>query len=489
MKLKLVSRFILPVLLVALASCVAVEAPAPENGAGALFVTLKSGETSDFSTEQGDGFEDLHLWAFSCNGAGEVLDDEPAAYAYANFLDGEGFVSSFGSVGMVLELDVPLGGEASGAASGTASGVSSGSGGPYYLLVAVANTAHFGYLYLGGETSDAVYEDVLFDEYTTYSTLAAAKFDGYSGYEGGFAMDGLIWETIEDEADGEPYCVPASGCGLVDVSAGFSVELEITRAVGKVSLYMAKASEDVQLVVDEVLIVSSYAPYEGAVLEGTLVSTEIYSDWFEAFLVNSTDISSEGGDVVVDGSEGDSSEGGDVVVDGSEGGDVVVDGAEGDSGDLSGEENFVPCGTFVPVAVGPLCLDDESGDSYTFYSPSALEGSDGHFYEYIGARFLFENSAGWSDITTFEAAQFLLSPLDEDSGCTGYFLAVTYRYTTSQEISLTDEYGYPLPAGDFTEDSYTADQLAQIQTLTKYIPLPAIARGHHQRVKVILETE
>lgn len=112
-------------------------------------------------------------------------------------------------------------------------------------------------------------------------------------------------------------------------------------------------------------------------------------------------------------------------------------------------------------------------------------------YEYIGARFLFENPDGWSDLSSFEAEEFALCPEDADPDCFGYYLAVTYRYTYLTDISLTDEYGYPIPVDDFIEDSipgyFDLLESGDIVEEVKYIPLPPVRRSQDHLIKVRIQ--
>ena len=80
---------------------------------------------------------------------------------------------------------------------------------------------------------------------------------------------------------------------------------------------------------------------------------------------------------------------------------------------------------------------------------------------------IYENQAGWTDLTAFRQSGWALNPAETDPDCNGYYLSVTYTYAIS-------------PA------SLDSDEAVTVQ---KYIPLAPVCRSNEYRfdIKVNLD--
>ena len=80
---------------------------------------------------------------------------------------------------------------------------------------------------------------------------------------------------------------------------------------------------------------------------------------------------------------------------------------------------------------------------------------------------IYENQAGWTDLTAFRQSGWALNPAETDPDCNGYYLSVTYTYAIS-------------PA------SWDSDEAVTVQ---KYIPLAPVCRSNEYRfdIKVNLD--
>lgn len=80
---------------------------------------------------------------------------------------------------------------------------------------------------------------------------------------------------------------------------------------------------------------------------------------------------------------------------------------------------------------------------------------------------IYENQAGWADLTAFRQSGWALNPSEIDPDCNGYYLSITYSYAIS-------------PA------SLDSDEAVTVQ---KYIPLAPVCRSNEYRfdIKVNLD--
>ena len=78
-------------------------------------------------------------------------------------------------------------------------------------------------------------------------------------------------------------------------------------------------------------------------------------------------------------------------------------------------------------------------------------------------KYVYEHSAGWTDLKTFRESGWSTDPSKSDPECNGYYLSVSYTYAVCPEMSLDSD---------------------QAITVQKYIPLPPVCRGNEYRYDI-----
>lgn len=194
-------------------------------------VTLTRAGTS--SAQQGDQIEDIMLWAFELNDAGEVINDgkpigwrqfTPPAETYTS-----------------LNIHLPV--------------KKCGAGGATYRLIAVLNRTTF---------TDANGAQIAFGPDTTYQQLTTGKFVSAS----------LLAETPEEGKPGEPAVMPITHWADVSVAADdvhatacAEVNIPVYRTVAKTQFYMAcKSNQLFDVTIKELSLHCGAMPTEGVIL-------------------------------------------------------------------------------------------------------------------------------------------------------------------------------------------------------------------------------
>lgn len=212
-----------------LSSCIKEEAYVTQDVL--IDVTLTRAGTS--SAQQGDQIEDIMLWAFELNDAGEVINDgkpigwrqfTPPAETYTS-----------------LNIHLPV--------------KKCGAGGATYRLIAVLNRTTF---------TDANGAQIAFGPDTTYQQLTTGKFVSAS----------LLAETPEEGKPGEPAVMPITHWADVSVAADdvhatacAEVNIPVYRTVAKTQFYMAcKSNQLFDVTIKELSLHCGAMPTEGVIL-------------------------------------------------------------------------------------------------------------------------------------------------------------------------------------------------------------------------------
>lgn len=204
------------------------------------FDTRADEEDTSVSQQQGDGIQDVMLWAFKCtlndNGTiNTVNEDTATGWRHVQNVNANGSLTN-------IHLPLPICGDGS---STTAS--------QSYVVVAVINTEQFGTTSIGG-----------FSRATTYNQLTTGTFD---------ASGTLFWKYRPDDEELLPENMPISSWATITVTNDnthpnncLALTLPTYRAVAKVQLNMNKSNDNFGVVVKDVQIKSNYAPNSGCIL-------------------------------------------------------------------------------------------------------------------------------------------------------------------------------------------------------------------------------
>ena len=204
------------------------------------FDTRADEEDTSVSQQQGDGIQDVMLWAFKCtlndNGTINTVNENTATgWRHVQNVNANGSLTN-------IHLPLPICGDGS---STTAS--------QSYVVVAVINTEQFGTTDIGG-----------FSRATTYTQLTTGTFD---------ASGTLFWGYRPDDEELLPENMPISSWATITVTNEnthpdncLALTLPTYRAVAKVQLNMNKSNDNFGVVVTDVKIKSSSAPNRGCIL-------------------------------------------------------------------------------------------------------------------------------------------------------------------------------------------------------------------------------
>lgn len=190
------------------------------------------------SSEQGDGIEDVMIWAFKCtldeNGIPTDVQEGPAAgWRYLPS------VNSYSTVNVHVPLPMCDGEDQD------------------YVLLAVLNTKSF------GEIKNADGNALTLGSGTTYEQLTKATFN---------ASSAEFWSSYPDDYCLVPENMPVSNWATFTISNDnthpdkcYELTMPVYRAVAKTQLLVNKSSEDFGLCITEAKIVSAGMPQNGCV--------------------------------------------------------------------------------------------------------------------------------------------------------------------------------------------------------------------------------
>lgn len=204
------------------------------------FDTRADEEDTSVSQQQGDGIQDVMLWAFKCtlndDGTLKTVDEDTATgWRHVQNVNANGSLTN-------IHLPLPICGDGS---SSTAS--------QSYVVVAVINTEQFGKTDIGG-----------FSRATTYTQLTEGTFD---------ASSSLFWGYRPDDDKLVPEDMPVSSWATITVTNDnthpkncYQLELPVYRAVAKTQLYVRKTSSAFGLAITNAQVISSKALNKGYIL-------------------------------------------------------------------------------------------------------------------------------------------------------------------------------------------------------------------------------
>ena len=204
------------------------------------FDTRADEEDTSGSQQQGDGIQDVMLWAFKC-----TLNSDGTPTGVTETATGWRHVQNVNANGSLTNIHLPLpicGDDISSTASQS------------YVVVAVINTEQFGTTSINGG----------FSRTTTYTDLTTGTFD---------ASGTLFWGYRPDDEDLVPEDMPVSSWATITVTnanthAGncYQLELPVYRAVAKTQLYVRKTSSAFGLAITDAKVISSKALNKGYIL-------------------------------------------------------------------------------------------------------------------------------------------------------------------------------------------------------------------------------
>lgn len=219
----------------------------------------RAGTTSE---QQGDQIEDIMLWAFELNGAGEVINNNPVGWRQFKAPN-----PTFTQLSLHLPVKM------------------CGTDGAKYRIIAVLNTQKF---------TDVNGNAISFNGTTTYTALTTGKF----------VSKAVMNSAIEENKPGTPAVMPVSHWADVDVAqsnvhdnnACASVSIDVFRTVAKTQFFMAgKAGSEFDLEVTELSLHCGAMPTDGLILSSlapdALKDKNTTPDWFgdsEPTIVGST---------------------------------------------------------------------------------------------------------------------------------------------------------------------------------------------------------
>ena len=233
--MKKVYLLITAICLTALTGCIKEEYTLEET---AITVNVSTRATGTQSTEQGDGIQDVNVWAFKYT----VNDDNTW-----NVTDTATAWSSMPAMAAWSSVDVHLQFMACTTTE-------------KYILVAVINQGQFGTIKVGNETKTL-------GRYTTYSDLISAKF---------VAPDALMGSNPGNGSGADPDYMPIShwttfeltqdDTGKTHPNTCLVVPMPVYRALAKTQLLVAKSDANSTVTIKNVTLGSSAYPTEGALL-------------------------------------------------------------------------------------------------------------------------------------------------------------------------------------------------------------------------------
>lgn len=206
-------------------------------------VTLSTKASS--STQQGDGIEDVMIWAYTCSlnqdgTVNSVTQDDPVGWRTATMPGG-----TYTSTNVHVQLPMCEGSQS-------------------YVLVAVINKGKF------GSIVDANGNPLTLGRTTKYSELISAKF----------ANEALINSSITETVNpATPTLMPVSHwatCTVTDQHIHpncLKLDMPVFRAVAKTQFFMAKMSSNFNLKVTNLELHSNKIPVDGVVLSSHIPST------------------------------------------------------------------------------------------------------------------------------------------------------------------------------------------------------------------------
>ena len=238
--MKKVYIFLTAICLVALTGCIKEEAYELEEATIEVNLDTRTGEVSE---QQGDRIEDVMIWVFKGENWGTLAGwrtytPPPDAYAHSS---------------LPLHIPVALCDDEQ----------------ETYRLVAVLNKNRWG-------------TDLNLSSETTYAELTSMKF----------ANPELIEQAIVENTPGTPATMPVSHWCDVTVTKAHThannncaqATLNVFRSIAKTQLFVTKASNDFNLVIQSATLTSSNAPTEGMVLSESLAADlrkiDVAPDWF-----------------------------------------------------------------------------------------------------------------------------------------------------------------------------------------------------------------
>lgn len=238
--MKKVYLLLTAICLTALTGCVKEEPYTLEEATIEVNLDTRSGEVSE---QQGDKIEDVMIWVFKGTDWGTLAGWR----TYTPPTD------AFAHTSLTLHIPVALcdGNEET------------------YRLVAVLNKNHWG-------------TDLGLSSETTYAQLTSMKF----------ANQALIEQAIEEDMPGTPATMPVSHwCDVMVTKENTHANnhcaqatLDVFRSVAKTQLFVTKASNDFDLVINSATLKSSKAPTEGMVLSSLgatdLKAINVAPAWF-----------------------------------------------------------------------------------------------------------------------------------------------------------------------------------------------------------------
>lgn len=214
------------------------------------------------SAQQGDQIEDIMLWAFELNGAGEVINNNPVGWRQFKAPN-----PTFTQLSLHLPVKM------------------CGKDGAKYRIIAVLNTQKF---------TNANGNAISFNGSTTYEALTTGKF----------VSKAVMDSAIEENKPGTPAVMPVSHWADVEVAqsnvhdnnACASVSIDVFRTVAKTQFFMAgKAGAEFDLEVTELSLHCGAMPTDGLILSSlapdALKDKNTTPDWFgdsEPTIVGST---------------------------------------------------------------------------------------------------------------------------------------------------------------------------------------------------------
>lgn len=197
------------------------------------------------SAEQGDGIEDVMIWAYTCNlnQDGSLLNitqDDPVGWRTVTMPDG-----TYTSTSVHLQLPMCEGSQS-------------------YMIVAVINKGEFGNIVNPDGTA------LVLGNSTRYSQLINAKFANES------LINSAITETVNPAT---PTLMPVSHwatCTVTEANAFpncLQLDMKVFRAIAKTQFFMAKMSSNFNLKVTNLELHSNKIPVDGVVLSSHIPST------------------------------------------------------------------------------------------------------------------------------------------------------------------------------------------------------------------------
>lgn len=275
--MKKVYLLLTAICLTALTGCIKEEYTLEET---AITVNVSTRATGTQSTEQGDGIQDVNVWAFKytetiedalekigkdftisyegTNNETTVLkwkgENETEANAKVRITNAATAWSRVPAMAAWSSVDVHLQFKACTATE-------------KYILVAVINQGQFGTIKVGSE-------EKTLGRYTTYSDLINAKFVAHSDL-----IEGAITEGTPG-TPGTPHTMPVSHWTTFDLTAADTgkthpgsclvVPMPVYRALAKTQLLVAKSDANSTVTIKNVTLGSSAYPTEGALLSAAV---------------------------------------------------------------------------------------------------------------------------------------------------------------------------------------------------------------------------